>query len=118
MTTLEVLLKVQALIGDSEHPERWNKGSRGRTAEGKACYGVGSSPVAWCPYGAFDRVVLGARAAGEDTDSVGDIDDIFSPLIGGADFEKFNDAPTTTHADICALIQRAVDAERAREPAQ
>ena len=85
----EKLRRAKSLI---DTPDKWIKGDRVRVVNNQRCY---------CAVGALE--MAGAR---------------FRPLVralpgGSYTIVDFNDAPTTTHADVMALFDRAIAAEEA-----
>lgn len=91
MTTLERLERGRAWLAD---PGQWRKGARGY---------VGESPC--CAIGA-----LGERRLGDAAENA-----LLEALPAGeCSVINYNDRPSTTHADILALYDRAIAAERPR----
>lgn len=57
MTPADKLRAARALIED---PERWTTGVLARSAKGRSVSPYGRAAVAWCAFGAADRVRLGS----------------------------------------------------------
>lgn len=93
----EVLVAARALI---DTPEKWTKGSMGRTASGACVVASHRDACRWCAIGAVIRVdgSVGYRAW-----------DALDAASGSA-APMFNDAPSTTHADVMNLFDRAIAA--------
>jgi hypothetical protein len=79
---------------------RWNKGSMARTAKhgGFLCSALSSDATCWCAEGA---IVAVTRAFDHPAF------DVLRQSIGGA-IAQFNDARSTTHADVLAAFDRAI----------
>lgn len=92
----ENLIAAKALI---DTPEKWIKGELHEVVGARHCY---------CIYGALAQVV---RTEEDDAGVVGALRAVAPHRY----LSVFNDAATTTHADIMALFQRAIDAEEAKE---
>lgn len=101
----ENLIAAKALI---DTPEKWIKGSLQNAEE--TCF---------CTYGAAAKVARTfPHKSGMDsllTDALADaLPDSFLPDPNGIlSIAQFNDDPSTTHADIMALFDRAIDAQDA-----
>jgi hypothetical protein len=103
MTVKENLIAAKALI---DTPEKWGKGE------------YKPSPGCFCAFGAL----MAARGVDpEDDTSVTDEDRALAKALPSgwhkvtSEVADFNDHPDTTHADIMALFQRAIEAEEAKE---
>jgi hypothetical protein len=95
MSVVDDLIAARALI---ENPENWIKGENFRLVDGRACY---------CMDGALQAVGVGV-----DGDAWWALND----HLGGythLGLIWFNDAAATTHSDVMALFDRAIDAARA-----
>lgn len=96
--SVEILKAAQELISI---PERWTKGGSARDNLGRVVYAASPAACCWCAFGAVSRMGCPeldwylVAAAGLDPDATG---------IAG-----FNDDPATTHADILALFDRAIE---------
>lgn len=99
MTTREVLVAARALI---DTPEKWIQGTWNLDlASGATCF---------CALGALREVVGGLA---------GDAFSLLCDQVPGRykrGIARFNDAPTTTHADVMALFDRAIAACDAVKP--
>jgi hypothetical protein len=102
MTPLEILIAARALI---EAPARWTKGSFARDADGGAYPGKGKE-VCWCFAGAI------FKAANNDADGIA-AERFITNVTGISNIRRFNDHPTTTHADVLAVFDRAIERARA-----
>jgi hypothetical protein len=90
---LRVLIEARALLSD---PARWCKESR---YEGSAM----------CTWGAISRI----SGKWDDPETEGLLSDVaieLNPECWG--YIEFNDAPSTTHADVMALFDRAISRRR------
>lgn len=94
-TTLrDDLIAAKALI---DTPEKWGKGAY---IPREGCY---------CALGAVAKVAdHDPEAAWSDDRVKGLWDALAAALPGSRDVPTFNDRPTTTHADIMALFDRAI----------
>ena len=90
MTTLEVLTAARKRI---DTPSKWCKGY---ISAGSRC----------CIMGALDEVTLTYIEFHKAKD-------VLLSQVGDG-IEEFNDHPTTTHRDVLALFDRAIEAERKR----
>ncbi|WP_424974222.1 DUF6197 family protein [Dinoroseobacter sp. S124A] len=99
MTTLEVLRAARAHLSD---PARWY---RGDFCESDWDGPKGQAPC--CALGAVGLFACGKGSAYEALQAV------LPEPRGSVTF--YNDAPSTTHADILALYDRAIAAEEARQ---
>ncbi len=110
MTTREILIAARKKI---ERPECWTKGAYARRADGTYVGDSGinedgfisADAVCFCALGAC-RAVSGSLT--DESPAARQIRD----ALGGRqyDLSAFNDAPTTTHADVLALFDRAIAA--------
>lgn len=114
MTTLEILKRARELIAS---PDKWIQGSWGATADSGPTH-QNHRPCRFCVWGAV-KVAAGAYGDSFDRESYQKsyvawraVERMLAPgLTGGV---QYNDLPTTTHADILALLDRAITAEEAR----
>lgn len=91
-------------------PERWTKDSMARAADGKDIDYASRKARCWCLYGAATKVTNHELIRGRD------LRDVIRNHIGGpgVTIMTWNDAPGRTHADVLALLDRAIAAEEAR----
>ncbi len=109
----DVLLAARALIAEPEH---WCKGVEARDERGVEVAPTDPDAYEWCVIGALDAangVVPNVTWDGWDRYC-----DAFSVLADLAQtrfqsLSDFNDAPSTTHTDILALFDKAIEAMRA-----
>ena len=106
MTTIrEILIAARAKI---ERPEAWTRGAAARTGSGKSLPPEKASRgQCWCAAGAAWSIV------GCQTDASHTAINCLSELVHeefNIGVASYNDAPTTTHADILALFDRAIAA--------
>lgn len=102
MTPLEILIAGRELIST---PERWTKGAFARDANGTE-YPCAGAEVCWCFAGAIFKVAPNAEQ-GLQTER------FIAQAAGIPNIRKFNDDPTTTHADVLAAWDRAIERARA-----
>ncbi len=98
----DVLVAARALIAA---PERWCKGAVARTQGGLPTTPCDPRAVAWCANGACICVAPNDRLRWKALDALQESS--FRPVPSA------NDAPSTTHADILALFDKAIEATRA-----
>ena len=108
MTTLEILKAARELISV---PERWTQRSYARAAdESSRSYNDGEA-CKWCVMGAIGKV---SRYADHEytSDTVSAALSAIDALrkLGGCSFSvaEFNDATSTTHADVLCMFDRAI----------
>lgn len=103
MTTKEVLEKAKAIIADPFH---WTKGAFARNSHGTTVIDVTSEDAcSFCALGALVRVM-------ENETDYNHARDILELCVGDKNFPNvpaFNDASETTHADILALFDCAIE---------
>lgn len=90
-------------------PSRWMKGWFAETAKGQHTRGFDPFAVRFCIYGASEALrdhELGTVIERRLCETLG--------VSEAGELSRFNDAPTTTHADILALLDRAIAAEEAK----
>ena len=105
MDRLKILKAARAKI---TKPERWTKGEIARNAAGKEVSPRSKEAVCWCALGALQA------AAGKKCSFI-EIDDLAYELTPRWTWiAKVNDHKDTTHADILALFDRAIAAEKAK----
>ena len=95
-TTAELLRKAKARIST---PEMWHKGSMFSGLDRETC------PA--CAYGALFIAANGSGPAFDDTRSV--LDAATRSVLNYGNTHTYNDNPSTTHADIMALFDVAID---------
>jgi hypothetical protein len=102
LTSYDVIAQMLALLGD---PARWCRGAGARDAAGRPCSPTSPRAVAWSLEGAIDR------ASGRDP-AIGDVveDQLCALLPDMAGPAAFNDDAGTAHADVLALLRRALAA--------
>ena len=93
----QALIKARELLADPTH---WTKQTNAKDAHGNQVCVRDPKASCWCSLGALDY----AGAEFEDTELV------YAALPGWAEnsIAEFNDADTTTHADVLALFDRAI----------
>lgn len=96
MKTLDVLKAAKQLIST---PERWTAGSYARDKSGVPVLSVSTKAACWC--------AIGACAAVEPDVLTGAFEALKS-VVPGNSISKFNDHPSTTHADVMAAFDRAI----------
>lgn len=98
----QVIAQMLTLLGD---PARWCRGAGARDAAGRPCSPTSPRAVVWSLEGAIDR------AAGRDP-AIGDVveDQLCALLPDMAGPAAFNDDAGTAHADVLALLRRALAA--------
>lgn len=100
MDTLATLLKMREILAD---PSAWTKNVAARNAIDNVVHPASARAVCWCLEGAL------AKAGGCTNDDY----QTFRRLITGTRaMSEFNDDPATTHADVLAALDRAIEAER------
>ena len=105
---VEILTAARKRIEDPKH---WTKGAFARDAEGNPTAKTRSSDaVCWCSHGA---VLFINEAAGEVSRATGLLNDKVI-LRGYANVAHFNDDPHTTHADVLALFDAAIEDAKAK----
>lgn len=96
------LKAMRELLSD---PARWTKGTEARNAKGRPVRPWWKSATCWCLLGAPHA---GARRCYRN--AVQEEMALRSALGGKKAISGFNDDPTTTHADILALLDREIAA--------
>ena len=99
----DTLIAARALIEDEE---RWTKGAMARDKNGAPCES-GGTPVCWCASGAIMMCELKKRSA----DSEGAMRYLREALPPWAmrNVPQFNDNSHTTHAEVLAAFDKAID---------
>lgn len=90
-----------------ERPEAWTKKEEARDSDGNSVGATSDYATCWCSLGAVERVCGGWNARYVAAELA--LADVL-PKHSGAVVWEYNDAPTTTHADILALFDRAIAA--------
>jgi len=105
-STRELLIKAKALI---DTPSKWCRDSYARDAAGEKIKLVcDPRVVSWCIMGALRAVALRCTDRRWETTYTA-CSDVVRRVSSPSDFVKFNDDPATTHADIMALFDRAIE---------
>ena len=109
-TEAQLLIDVRSLLSDIS---RWNKGAPAFNGNGKRTFALSDSACSWCLDGAVHRegrrYSLGAQMRA--TDILGAAVQPAEPSPGQRlqPHVWYNDRPQTTHADILALLDKAID---------
>lgn len=109
-TPLEVLIAARQWLDDPAH---WAKRTMWRDGEGRDTaerFGVRSTCAAGALYfvaGCASPDTWGETGRNAETASI-----ILTSLVPYKDISGFNDAPITTHADVLALFDRAIEAAK------
>ena len=101
-TARDVLLEVRALLAE---PTRWTKGAYGKDARGVRVGARSSNAVCWCLVGAYQHSHPEGTSRRRAFDLLGSVASDWH----GRSLQDFNDDPATTHADVLALIDRALE---------
>ena len=99
-TTLALARRVRALL---EAPERWTQGAFARTRKGQPCESDDSDAVCWCIRGALTK-----SAGGRDSPARNDLLDVVERCVPCLSLAVWNDAKSTTHADVLALLDTVI----------
>lgn len=108
MSPAEQLRAAKALI---DMPEKWTKGEYARGKSGGRVKALGRAPVCFCALGALGRA--GCHDPADIGFSEGATWLAYQTLIRATPNRmvfEYNDDPATTHADIMALFDRAIEA--------
>ena len=109
MTTVEILEKARDLISD---PERWAKGYYAHDKDGDYVPPRDGNACKWCAAGA----TIVVSPDDDNDDSRHALALLQKALPSGFLFAtNYNDRPTTTHADILALFDRAIELAKAEQ---
>jgi hypothetical protein len=102
VTTIELLEAAKAKI---DTPENWCKGDYAKTKKGNPIHSLAEQACQWCSLGALVAVT----SSSSQTVSLRckAIDLLFD--VVGRDVVAFNDDPKTTHADVLAAFDRAIE---------
>jgi hypothetical protein len=98
MTTREVLVAMRELLAK---PEAWTQGAYARDASGRYVSLVSQEASCWCIGGALLKC---SRMGGNYDEVLFKLGGIFA----GDSISAWNDAPERTHADVLALLDRAI----------
>lgn len=101
-SALKVLVSARELLSDEK---RWTKGASARDATGDDVDPRSERAVCWCVVGAVVKSTLGMLHQEAALNQVHDVVDEPIP--------EFNDAPTSTHADVLRALDAAI--ERAKD---
>lgn len=101
MTPLEILTGARELLSDRG---RWTKRSYARDERGLGCSSLAKDAVCWCAAGAILRTAQHDAAIEEAWKLA--YDEVPNGVNG---FMTYNDRLDTTHADILALFDRAIE---------
>lgn len=104
MTTLEVLTAARAKIAQG-----WTQGACARDVDGDEVLQSSERATCWCASGAVYATCSGDRFAASD--AFDSLERLVPTRLGIA---GYNDAPERTHADVLALMDRAIAAEAAQ----
>lgn len=104
MSLHDDLVAAKALI---DTPEKWAHESKSRVTEGGSCLCAidAMTKANGETFHKLHRVMTRCLPSNFSADDDNELDPI----------AQFNDAPTTTHADVMALFQRAIDAAEKSE---
>lgn len=105
MTTLEVLRGMRELLSE---PSRWTKHRYSRAADGEYVAATSKKAVCWCLRGAAVKVA-GGFAAAADAECL-----IEGLLPNGSPIAPWQDDEERTHAEVLALLDKAIESERAK----
>jgi hypothetical protein len=103
----DVLKAARARI---EKPEHWTQGAFARNALGRNVHPTHPSACCFCVEGAVryaDMRLPGSQRGAARTQ----LDTTAYEISGNCYAAAFNDAPSTTHADVLALFDRAIERE-------
>lgn len=101
MTALQALQALRKLLAD---PKRWTKGVYAKDAKGNTVHAHMPDAACWCLTGGMRKVLVDADPQRRPN---------LAPILLGMgstqlDVVKFNDAKTTTHAEVLALLDNAI----------
>lgn len=104
MNSIEILRRAREVLSVEQS---WARGAWARNADGQPVFVHAQQACSWCIRGAL-------RLVCEDVPGTPHIDDAEAllasvlPQAGGHPLSNFNDASSTTHADVIAAIDRAI----------
>lgn len=99
MIETHILKRVRALLSD---PARWTQGEMARNMFGAPTDPAGPNATCWCLMGAIHH------ETNDDPFLAGFAYQILRIQQGQA-ISEFNDDPTTSHADVMALLDKAIE---------
>lgn len=90
-------------------PERWTQRAAARQVNGKSCFAESPGAVCWCLDGARQKIVGIPPTADNNEVAVA----LNAEVPANRNYAlplriSFNDAPTTRHANVLALLDRAI----------
>jgi hypothetical protein len=101
-TPLEVLRGARELLA---YPERWIKGEDAADVIGQPLEnGYDEGAVCWCLAGALEKVSGRTQDCGVEP-AYQAVDDL---IVDATNVREWNDAPERTHAEVLALLDRAI----------
>ena len=103
---VENLKAARALI---DTPEKWTKGAYGRTADHSPTSYRDPRAVCHCMLGALRSIGPADWLRQEEL-----VEDVMTGYGHHSHIPTFNDAPTTTHADVLAVFDMAIERAEAR----
>jgi hypothetical protein len=112
MTLSQILRAARETIADPKH---WTQGAYARDKHGVPVDSLRGEGCTFCTFGAVRHVVAKENAEYFEAEVALDSSvprDGMGATIGAI---NFNDAPTTTHADVLALFDRAIARAEAQE---
>ena len=110
MTPTEIAALLRKARAKIEQPECWTKGANARDKQGRRIDSEKSPKAAcWCANGAIFWAAPDKREAHQ----LLRILQLHASVTTLLYVHSFNDDPTTTHADILALFDRAIAAQEA-----
>jgi len=95
-----ILKRVRALLSD---PARWTQGEMARNMFGAPTDPAGPNATCWCLMGAIQR------ETNDDPFLAGSVYQILRTQLQGQSVSDFNDSRATTHADIMAVLDKAIE---------
>ena len=101
MTTTDVLRHMRARLSE---PGKWTKGGYARDKQGRLTRSNSKDAVCFCMLGAMRT----ARDAGNQQNAANVLLSVLAPL-GYGSIPSFNDSPTTTHADVLSVLDKAIE---------
>jgi hypothetical protein len=108
MSTAELLKAARAKI---EKPENWTKGTNARDANGNPTAAYSPAAVCFCAIGAIHSITMPRTLPNLDARTA--MVRALMHFHPNCFVSDFNDAPTTTHANVLALFDEAIANEEA-----
>ncbi len=105
-TPLEALVKARELLSDPAH---WARGVMARNAEGDEVWAGADTATCWCAMGALGRVCPSIEARGPALH-------LLALSVGDCDIADFNDDSDTTHANLMAAFDHAIELAKEEQP--